>query len=132
MLFVSRAASLQRKFIWRDIYACNTRKREEESCGERASTRLHLCDDASKKKKQKKNCSRGKGNKNNNKNAFSLPRSQIAECRPHHHNRIATKRNKKHSSELYVFVHRREMKCAHRIVEKLKIFFFIFQNFKSN
>lgn len=68
-------------------------------------------------------CSRGKGNKNKNKNAFSLPRSQIAECRPHHHNRITTKKKK----QLYVFVHRGEMKCAHRIVWKLKILLFSFK-----
>lgn len=76
----------------------------------------------------KKKNTRGKGNKNNNKNAFSLPRSQIAECRPHHHNRIAAK--KKTSDCMCLCIAERWNVHIGSWLRKLKIFFFAI--FKSN
>lgn len=52
-------------------------------CGE--ESRLQLCDSATKIKEEEE------GNKNNNKTHSHCQGRQIAECRPHHHNRIATK-----------------------------------------
>lgn len=76
-----------------------------------------------RKKKMKTKCLRGKRNKNNNKTHSHCQGRQIAECRPHHHNRIATKKCELWTKRLYVFVHRGDEMCTSDRWKTKNIFF---------
>lgn len=107
MFFFSRCIW---KFIWRDIYACNTKKKR----GERS--RLQLCDDD-----DATNIKEKKGNKKNNKT--------------HSHCQGRRSLNVVHiiiiASRLYVFVHREEMKICTSWLQKLNLNFRLFFQFSN-